>query len=42
VKRHAPSPRLAHQVELGALYWHLVDVIWIFLWPLYYLVGGTH
>jgi len=24
-------------VELGALYWHLVDVIWIFLWPLLYL-----
>lgn len=26
-------------VELGVLYWHLVDVIWIFLWPLMYLVG---
>ena len=26
-------------VENGALYWHLVDVIWIFLWPLLYLVG---
>jgi cytochrome c oxidase subunit 3 len=24
-------------VELGGLYWHLVDVIWIFLWPLLYL-----
>ena len=21
----------------GAIYWHLVDVIWIFLWPLFYL-----
>jgi len=28
------------RVELGALYWHLVDVIWIFLWPLYYLTDG--
>lgn len=24
-------------VVLGGLYWHLVDVIWIFLWPLLYL-----
>lgn len=26
-------------LENGALYWHLVDIIWIFLWPLLYLVG---
>ncbi len=26
-------------LELGALYWHLVDGIWIFLWPLFYLTG---
>ena len=26
-------------VELGALYWHLVDLIWIFLFPLVYLVA---
>lgn len=25
-------------VELGGLYWHLVDVIWIFLWPMLYLM----
>jgi cytochrome c oxidase subunit III len=24
--------------ELGALYWHLVDIIWIFVWPLLYLL----
>jgi len=24
-------------VELTGLYWHLVDIIWIFLWPLLYL-----
>lgn len=28
---HAP-------VELGGMYWHLVDLIWIFLYPLFYLV----
>lgn len=26
-------------VENGALYWHLVDLVWIFLWPLLYLVA---
>jgi cytochrome c oxidase subunit III len=25
-------------IELGGLYWHLVDLIWIFLFPLLYLV----
>jgi cytochrome c oxidase subunit III len=24
--------------ELGTLYWHLVDVVWIFVWPLLYLL----
>ena len=26
-------------VDLGGLYWHVVDVIWIFLFPLLYLIG---
>jgi cytochrome c oxidase subunit 3 len=26
-------------VENGGLYWHLVDIIWIFLWPMLYLIG---
>ncbi len=26
------------KLEAGALYWHLVDVIWIFLFPLFYLL----
>ncbi|HEY6914537.1 MAG TPA: cytochrome c oxidase subunit 3, partial [Paludibacter sp.] len=25
--------------ENGALYWHLVDLIWIFLFPLMYLIS---
>lgn len=25
------------KLEMGTLYWHLVDVIWLFLWPLLYL-----
>jgi cytochrome c oxidase subunit 3 len=26
-------------VDLAALYWHLVDLVWIYLFPLLYLVG---
>ena len=25
-------------VDLGGLYWHVVDLIWIFLFPLFYLI----
>jgi cytochrome c oxidase subunit III len=25
-------------IELGGMYWHLVDLVWIFLWPIFYLV----
>ena len=25
-------------IEIAGLYWHLVDLIWIFLFPLLYLV----
>ncbi len=28
----------ATPLELGAMYWHLVDIIWIFLYPLLYLI----
>ncbi len=27
-------------VEVAGLYWHFVDIVWIFLYPLLYLVGG--
>ena len=27
-------------LELGGLYWHLVDLIWLFLWPAFYLLRG--
>jgi cytochrome c oxidase subunit 3 len=25
-------------IEITGLYWHLVDIIWIFLFPLFYLI----
>jgi cytochrome c oxidase subunit III len=27
-------------LELAGLYWHFVDIVWLFLWPLFYLVHG--
>lgn len=24
-------------LELGGIYWHFVDIIWVFLWPMFYL-----
>lgn len=29
-------------VEIVGLYWHLIDIIWIFLFPLLYLIAGWH
>jgi cytochrome c oxidase subunit 3 len=29
-----------YPLALGVTYWHLIDVVWIFVWPLYYLAGG--
>jgi cytochrome c oxidase subunit 3 len=26
-------------VEMIGLYWHFVDIVWIFLFPLLYLIG---
>lgn len=35
--------RLATTVDLLGLYWHFVDIVWVFLFPLIYLVGRhTH
>lgn len=33
------SPGYYTPVDLAALYWHLVDLIWIYLFPLLYLIG---
>ncbi|HVB85595.1 MAG TPA: cytochrome c oxidase subunit 3 family protein [Candidatus Dormibacteraeota bacterium] len=29
-------------LEISGLYWHFVDIIWIFLFPLLYLAGGRY
>jgi cytochrome c oxidase subunit 3 len=37
-QRGAFSSEYYTPVELSGLYWHLVDIIWIFLFPLLYLI----
>ena len=32
------SPEWYTPVEMSGLYWHFVDIVWIFLFPLLYLV----
>jgi cytochrome c oxidase subunit III len=36
------GPTYFTPVELGGLYWHFVDIVWIFLFPLLYLINRTH
>ncbi len=31
----------ASPIEISGLYWHFVDIVWIFLFPLLYLLGRT-
>ena len=42
----AHRKRFSHEwytpVELAGLYWHFVDIVWIFLFPLLYLVNRSH
>ncbi|HEY0006962.1 MAG TPA: cytochrome c oxidase subunit 3 family protein [Pyrinomonadaceae bacterium] len=33
------TPEYHAPVEIGGLYWHFVDIVWIFLFPLLYLLG---
>ena len=33
------NPEYFNPVEITGLYWHFVDIVWIFLFPLLYLLG---
>jgi cytochrome c oxidase subunit III len=35
------GPSYFTPIEVGGLYWHFVDIVWIFLFPLLYLIGHT-
>lgn len=39
-RRTLPLPGRQTVLEVGGLYWHFVDLVWIFLFPVLYLVGG--
>ena len=32
------SSQYYNPIEMGGLYWHFVDIVWIFLYPLLYLI----
>lgn len=36
------GPAYYTPIELGGLYWHFVDIVWIFLFPLLYLISRHH
>ena len=33
------TPEYTNPIEVSGLYWHFVDIVWIFLFPLLYLIG---
>src|SRR5438477_7513232 len=37
IYRHNPE-HLANRVEVAGLFWHFVDLVWIFVFPLFYLL----
>jgi cytochrome c oxidase subunit III len=39
-KRGRFTPEYHSPVEISGLYWHFVDIVWIFLFPLLYLLGA--
>ncbi len=39
VRRGKASQKNSAALENAGLYWHLVDIIWIFLFPLFYLIS---
>ncbi|HWR14316.1 MAG TPA: cytochrome c oxidase subunit 3 family protein [Terriglobales bacterium] len=36
------TPQYHTPVHIAGLYWHFVDLVWIFLYPLLYLIAHTH
>jgi cytochrome c oxidase subunit 3 len=36
------NPTYHAPLEVSGLYWHFVDIVWIFLFPLLYLIGGRY
>ncbi len=41
-KRNEFSPDYYNPVEIAGLYWHFVDIVWVFLLPALYFVRPFH
>ncbi len=41
-RKNSFTPQYFAPVEVVGLYWHFVDIVWIFLFPLLYLIGGRY
>ena len=35
---HAEPERFTNRIEVSGLFWHFVDLVWIFLFPVLYLL----
>lgn len=45
IKKERVTPEHHSPLEMTGLYWHFVDIVWVFLFPLLYLIdrsGGGH
>jgi len=38
VRRGSIDARYHTPLELSGIYWHFVDIVWVFLWPMFYLM----
>ena len=38
---HTEPERFTNRIEVAGLYWHFVDLVWIFLFPVLYLLPGS-
>jgi heme/copper-type cytochrome/quinol oxidase subunit 3 len=35
---HTDRARFVNRIEIAGIYWHFVDLVWIFLFPVLYLL----
>jgi cytochrome c oxidase subunit 3 len=42
IARRHKSVQYYMPIEMAGLYWHFVDIVWIFLFPLFYLIPGKN
>ncbi len=39
-RRRVLRPEYSTPLALCGIYWHFVDIVWVFLWPMFYLLRG--